>query len=194
VAQINLLKQGTAGPSFNGNTPKVLIWFFLGVFLIVLGYYGWLFVESKSLDNKLTAAETQINNDSQAATTLSGRGELFTTQQQLQGLATLISSHVYWSQLFQPLADATLKDASYSSLNVDTTNGLTLSVTVPSLEDLDKYMQTFNLPVYNKNFSNLHIGGFSKVQSGNSSSIMFQVQMQFNPQLIQYQPPSNNAS
>jgi hypothetical protein len=194
VAQINLLKQSSTGGDISKNIPKFLIWVFLVILALLLCYYGWLFSESKSMDNKIAAAETKINNDNQTmAAPSSGKDELLTRQQQLQILSGLISGHVYWSQIFKPLADATLKNASYSSLAVGAGQDLTLSVTVPTLEDLDKYMQIFNLPEFNQNFSNVDIGGFSKVQGKNTTSIQFQVKMQYDPKIIQYQAPSNNG-
>ncbi len=194
MAQINLLKQNTTGGDIGKNVPKILVWVLLIVLVLLLGFYGWLFFSSKSIDSKIAAAQIQINNDNQAALAPKGRDELLTRQQQLQSLSALIASHVYWSQLFKPLAAATLKNASYSSLTVGTGKDLTLNVTVPTLEDMDKYMQIFNLPEFNQNFSNVRIGGFSKVQGKNSTSIGFQVKMQYDPKIIQYQPPSNNAN
>jgi hypothetical protein len=193
MAQINLLKQSSTGGDLEKNVPKFLIWVFLVVLVLLLSYYGWLFFESKSIDNKIAAAQTQIQSDSQTALADKGRGELLTRQQQLQSLSGLIAAHIYWSQLFKPLADATLKNASYSSLTVGTDNDLTLSVTVPTLQDMDKFMQVFNLPEFDQNFSDIRIGGFTKSQDKNSTSIKFEVKMQYNPKIIQYQSPSNNA-
>jgi hypothetical protein len=193
VAQINLLKQSSTGGGFNKDIPKILIWIFLVILALLLAYYGWLFFESKNIDNKTEAAQIQLNNDSQAALAAKGRGELLTRQQQLQSLSGLVASHLYWSQLFKPLADATLKNASYSSLTVSAGNGLTLSVTVPTLEDMDKYMQVFDLPQFYQNFSNVNFGGFSKSQDKNSTGVKFEVKMQYNPKIIQYQSPSGNA-
>jgi hypothetical protein len=193
VAQINLLKQSKFGNDTGANIPKILVWLFLAILILVFAYYGWLFFQSKSIDGKVLAATTQTNNDSQAALDLKGRDELFTRQQQLQILSGLITAHVYWSQLFSPLADATLKNASYSSLTVGKDTDLNLNVTVPTLEDLYKYTQIFNLPQFNQNFSDVRIGGFTKVQNKNSASIKFDVRIKYNPKIIQHQTPSNNA-
>ncbi len=193
MAEINLLKQSSGGSNLKKNSSKFLIRGLLTVLVLLVAYYGWLFIESKSIDNKTVAAEAQINTDNQSALDAKGRDELLTRQQQLQTLSGLIGPHTYWSQLFKPLADATLKNANYSSLTVGKDNGLVLNVTVPTLEDLDKYMQIFNLPGFDQNFSDVRIGGFSKVQDKNSTSVKFEVQMQFDPKIIQYQPQSNNA-
>jgi hypothetical protein len=194
MAQINLLKQNSTGGDIGKNVPKYLIWFFLVILALLLTYYGWLFFQSKNIDNKTETAQTQINNDSKAALALKGRDELLTRQQQLESLSGLVNSHIYWSQLFKPLSEATLKNASYSSLTVGTDNDLTLSVAVPALEDADKYIQIFNLPEFYRNFSDVRTSGFSKIQDKNSTSIRFDVRMLYNPKIIQYQTPSNNAS
>lgn len=193
MAEINLLKQSSAGSDLKKNSSKFLIRGLLIVLVLLVVYYGWLFIESKSIDNKMVAAEAQINTDNQSALGATGRDELLTRQQQLQTLSDLIGPHTYWSQLFKPLADATLKNATYSSLTVGKDNEVVLSVTVPTLEDLDKYMQIFNLSRFDQNFSDVRIGGFSKVQDKNSTSVKFEVQMQFDPKIIQYQTQSNNA-
>jgi hypothetical protein len=192
LAEINLLKQNSRG-NFYLNAPKFLIWFFLAVLIIIFAYYGWLFFESKSIDNKMAAAEAKISNDNTTVKNTTGSGELFTRQQQIQNLSKLIAAHPYWSQLFKPLADATLKNASYSSLAVGAGNDLNLDVMVPTLEDLDKYTQIFNLPQFYNNFSDVRISGFSKVQDKNSTGIKFEVKMQYNPKIIQYQSATNNA-
>jgi len=194
LAEINLLKQSSTGGDFKKNIPKFLIWVFLAALILLFAYYGLLFFESKGIDTKMAAVEIQMNNDNQAALSPKGKDELLTRQQQLQSLSGLIGSHIYWSQLFKPLADATLKNASYSSLTTGVGNDLILSVTVPTLEDLDKYMQIFNLPEFDQNFSNVRIGGFSKAQGKNSTYVRFEVKMQYDPKIIQYKAPSNNAN
>jgi hypothetical protein len=196
MAQINLLKQTSSsgkGGGLRDRTVKIFVRLFLIILLALVGYYGWLFFLSRSIDGKIAFAQTQIAEQTQQALNLTGRGELLTRQQQLQNLNSLVAAHVYWSQIFKPLADATLNTASYSSFQVGTGNDLILSATVPSLTDLDKYMQVFNLPQINRNFSNIRISGFTIAQGKNSSGVKFNVQMQYNPNLIQYHSPNSNG-
>ena len=188
MAQINLLKQSTQTHSFIDNTPKILARIFLVVLSLLIIYYLWLFFSSKSIDSQTAKATAKINADTQSALNMKNRDEVLTRQQQVKSLAGLISSHVYWSQLFPELARVTLKTASYSSLKVGLNNDLGLTVTVPSLADLDKYMQIFNLASFNQNFSEIRIGGFNKIQGVNSNSVQFQVLMKYSPGLIQYKP------
>jgi len=196
LAQINLLKQTNnsgAGGGLKESSVKIFVRLFVVVFLALVIYYGWLFFQSKSIDGKISSVQTQISGQTQQALSLTGRGELLTRQQQLQNLNTLVAAHVYWSQIFKPLADATLNNASYSSFQVGTGNDLILSATVPGLTDLDRYMQVFNLPQFNQNFSDIRISGFTIVRGKNSSSVKFNVQMQYNPNLIQYHNPNTNG-
>jgi hypothetical protein len=194
VAQINLLKQNVSvGSQLQKDIPKFLVRLFLIILVGIIGYYGWLFFQAKSLDSQIAETNVKINSEQQSGLTEKNRNELMTRQQQLKSLNGLVASHSYWSQLFKPLADATLKNASYSNLQVSLDGGLSLSVAVPTLEDLDKYMQIFDLPQFNQNFSNVIIGGFTKVDSKNSTGVQFQAKMKFDPKLIQYKDPNNNA-
>lgn len=192
MAQINLLKQTNTPYDFKEAGPKILS----RVFLVVLGalviYYAWLFFDSKSIDNKTSQVQVQIASDEQKVTSIQGRDELLVRQLQIKNLQALIGAHVYWSQLFPELARVTLKTASYTTLKVGLSDDLTLGVTVPSLADLDKYMQIFDLSQFNQNFSDIRINGFTKVQGTSSTAVQFQVSMTYNPSLIRYNAQSGN--
>jgi hypothetical protein len=194
VAQINLLKQSAPSNNLWEIIPKILTRVFAVVLIGLILYYAWLFFRSKSLDNQIAATKVQINTDRQSALNSPQRDELLVRQTQLKDLSGLISSHVYFSQLLPVLAQDTLKTASYSSLKADASGNLTLAVTVPTLEDLDKYLQVFDLPEVNKNFSNVRIGGYTKVNIAGSTAISFQVNMQYNPSIIGYNASSASAS
>jgi hypothetical protein len=196
LAQINLLKQNNssgADSGFKDGVVKIFVRLLLVVLVVLVVYDGWLFFQSKSIDGKISSVQTQIAGQTQQALDLTGRGELLTRQQQLKNLNTLVAAHVYWSQMFKPLADATLNTASYSNLQVGIGTNLILSAAVPSLTDLDKYMQVFNLPQFNQNFSDIRISGFTIAQGKNSSSVKFNVQMKYNPSLIQYHSSNSNG-
>lgn len=189
MAQINLLKQVGGGGSYKDLATKVILPIFLAVLVIVLGYYVYLFVNSNNLNKNISNLQQKITSDVQATVNSSSRAELLTRQQQLQVLKGLIANHVYWSQLFPKLAQVTLSKATYSAMQIDAAeNSLSLNVTVPTLADLDKYLQVFNLPDVNKNFYNVSIGGFNNVQGNGSSEVQFQVKMFFDPSLISLQP------
>lgn len=192
MSQINLLKQSS---SPNGNLQKLSKLFaivFAALAVLLVGYYAWLFIDYSFIGSQIQKAQVQYNSDLQTALAMPQRSELITRQQQLKSFSDLLNSHQYWSQLLPALAAVTLKSASYSDLKVDNTGRVTIQVSVPTLDDLDKYLQVFDLPAVSKNFSNVAIGAYHKEQGKNSTSIQFQVMMDYNPALIQYaaQDPS----
>jgi hypothetical protein len=188
VSQINLLKQPSE--SHSGATPKIFEWILIVVLGGLIVYYGWLYFASNQADKNITATEIVIDQETQKALSAPQRQELITRQEQLKNLASLISSHVYWSQILPKLAQSTLKTATYSDLQINPDGTLTLSATVPTLADLDIYLQVFDLPAVNKYFSNVKISSFAKVQNLTSSAIKFQVTMNYDPSIINYSPPA----
>lgn len=174
--------------------PKFFARLLMVIFIALVVYYGWLYIRSGSINNQISVLQSEIKSDRQSALTVPGRDELLTRQQQLQEVATLMPDHLYFSGLFPALAASTLNTASYTDLQADNTGLLTLTASVPSLEDLDKYLQVFNLPQVNKNFSNVKIVSFQKTQEKNSTSITFQVTMQYNSSIIQYNSGASGSS
>ncbi len=187
MAQINLLKQ-QAGPSRNiwEIASKILVRITAVILLALITYYGWLYFRSKSIDKQIVKLQVQIENDQKKAFEAPERAELLTRQQQLKSLDGLIAQHIYWSQLMPKLAGSTLKKATYSNLRITSDGKLNLSVTVPTISDLDKYLQVFDLPEINKYFSNVRIGSFQNVQSKDSTSVRFDVMMDYNPQITKF--------
>ena len=133
--------------------------------------------------NKQTAKE-----EKQKALDMSGRKELLVRQQQLKSFNDLVASHLYWSQLLPHIAQATYNKATYSNLKVATNGDLSLSVNVPDLSDMDRYLQVFDLPQVNKYFKQVRIGTYHKVQGKNSTTISFEVMMQFDQGIISTPP------
>jgi hypothetical protein len=186
MAQINLLKQSSAPNNLWQVVPKFLVKFFAVVLIGLIAYYAWLYFQFKSIENKIEASLIQINSDRQEALNSPQRDELLTRQSQLKYLDGIISQHLYWSQLLPKLANVTLKKAAYVNLNMGSVGKLTLSVNVPTLADMDKYLQIFDLPEVNKYFSDVRIGSYHKVLGKTSESISFEVNMQYNPSILQY--------
>lgn len=192
MAQINLLKQTAPNRNLGESTPQLLVRIFVGALLLLLIYYAWLLFDSSHVDSQIVQEQAKVNAAKQQALAMQDRNELLTRQQQIQSLQGLIGAHVYWSQLFPELARVTLKTASYSSIRAGEADQISLDVTVPSLADLDKYMQIFNYPQFNQNFNEIRISGYSKVQSQSATSVQFEVTMQYNPALLRYQPTPGN--
>lgn len=187
MPQINLLKQTGGGNKYQFLTPKILVWVFFVALILLAGYYGFIVYQGQQYQKDIADEQSKISAVVEEANKVSNRSELLIRQQQLQSLTGLIQNHVFWSQIFSALAHVTLNSANYTSLLVNSADkSLSLNATVPSLEDLDKYLQVFDQPAVAKNFNNVRIGGFTKIQSKNSTLIQFQVKMDFNPSIIQY--------
>lgn len=193
MAQINLLKQTTARRPITDTFYRLLLGVFGLALLGVFCYYGWLVFSSYSIDRQLADLRVKMNDESQTALSNPRRNELLTRQLQLKDLNSLVAGHLYWSQIFPVLAKVTLKKASYDSVTINPqANTLSLSAQVPTLADLDKYMQVFNFPQFNKYFSNVRISGFTLVQGMAGSAVKFNVNMNYDPNLVQYQPSGGN--
>jgi hypothetical protein len=194
MAQINLLKQKTPLENFWQFLPGLVAKLLLVGFLVLVGYYLWQF-------RLLSQANQQISDDQQAIARaessvagITNRDEIYTRQAQLQQLNGLIGKHIYWSTLFPVLAKATLKKAAYSTLSANKDGSIILSVAVPDLESMDKFIQVFNQPEYYANFMNLRVGAFTKVAVNGKPGYSFDARMSFNPALLEAatEPPKAN--
>ncbi len=186
MAQINLLKQSSVVDNSWELIPKLLARLFSVVLIVLVVYYVWLYFRYNSIVKKIVNTKTQIELTRAASMQVAGRNELLVRQQQIAALKDLLDGHIYWSQIMPKIAGVTLKKATYSNLKVSDDGILRLVVNVPDLENLDKYLQVFNLPEVNKNFSGVNISGYHKVQSKDANSVSFEVSMKFNSAMIQY--------
>ena len=187
MAQINLLKQQKKNSIdiwqiIASGSVKVLAL----VLVAVLAYYGYLFYQAHQKSAALVALQQQISAEQRDLSSNPDQNELYTRQQQLQQLMTLVNSHPYWSNLLPALAKATLRSSNYLTLQAMNDGSLTLSVSVPTTEDLDKFLQVFDIPEFNKNFYDVKIGSIGKTQVGNELLTKFDVNMKYNPSLLQY--------
>src|SRR5258708_27117170 len=132
--------------------------------LATLLYYGWTIYQVKKANQEITDIQRQISDSSASIQNQQGKEELFTRQGQLKELDNIINKHVYWTQLMPELARVTLKTATYSNLTIGGDGTINLDAAVPTLADLDKFMQVFDLPVFNNNFSDVRIGSFHEEQ------------------------------
>jgi len=186
LAQINLLKQQKESTSdilqtVTSISVKVLAF----ALLAVVVYYGYLYFNARAKTKKISDIQATIAAEQKDLGDPAERSKLFTRQQQLQELMKLVSSHPYWSSLLPVLAKSTLNSANYMKIQALTDGTLSLSVTVPSNEDLDKYLQVFDLPQFYNNFYDIRIGSISKTQVGNTLMTQFDVTMKFNTAILQ---------
>jgi hypothetical protein len=184
VPEINLLKPKSPREHFLQLSPKILARLLLVLLVAVALYYAWLFFQVKTTAGEVAKIQqANLSSRGEAATT-QGRDELLTRLSQLQEADKLISHHLYWSNLLPALARVTLKTASYSNLEAFSDGTVGLTVMVPNLGELDKFLQVFNNPKFNANFYNITIGAFHKIQSGDTAAITFDVKLNFNPALL----------
>ena len=185
MPEINLLHTDSAtSESDYGVVARVvakLLTFFLAlvvlIFILLFGY-NWY------NNNQLGKVEAKIKAAEAAALKNEDRNELVTRQEQLGHLEKLIDSHVYWSYLLPEMARVTLKSAKYTEIEAKSDGTLNLVVNLPNYEEIEKYMQIFDLPEYNKQFSNVKIISINTV--GNEGALVTQLRLEltFDPQYI----------
>jgi len=186
VAQINLLKQKKSSEGLVAMLPALLVKLLVVVLVAVVGYYGWLFFKINRTEKNIVNTQGEVTRVKQELVNVSNRGEIYTRQAQLMELNKLIDSHPYWSNVFPAIAKVTLKKAAYSNMVVNNDGTATISVTVPTLEDVDRYLQVFDMADVSGNFSDLKVGAFHKSQEGDGISYKFDVRLKFNPVLLKY--------
>jgi cell division protein FtsB len=180
MAQINLL--GTQAPKTHVST---LVGSYISkglalVLVLVLLYYGYLIIAAKSKASSITKLETEIAEVEAKLDNSQQKNQLFTRQAQLKDLQQLLKHHVYWSGLVGEMARVTLKNASYSTYAVTDTGAVQVTVDVPNYQELDKFLQVFDLPQFNKQISNVRIRSITKVQRDNSLIISAKIEFTYN--------------
>lgn len=186
MAQINLLKQNSPSKNIADAVPGILVKLLIVILVGLLGYYAWLFYKTKAVGKNIVSLQESIAKEKKEIADQKDREELLTRQQQLQQLDSLITSHPYWSEVLPALAKVTLKSASYSNITATQEGYLIMSVKLPTLIDLDKFLQVFDLPEFSSNFSDVSIGAYHKVADGDKTSIVFEMKLKYNPKLLQY--------
>jgi hypothetical protein len=184
MADINLLGVENQKTNFARTGAGLAVKVLVAIVIIVIGYYIYLRVQINRTRSAIKSAQAQTEKAKADALANKDRGELLTRQGQLQSLDKLIKGHLYWSGLLPELAGVTLKSSSYASFKADAAGTLTLDVLVPTYADADKYLQIFNLPEFNKQFSDVKVIAITKVQQETSVQIDLNLQLKFNPEFI----------
>lgn len=184
MAQINLLKQQSESESLIQKAPTILVRILAVLALAVIAYYAWMYIREKRIVKEIQEVETNVSQLYAEAMSIPGRQELFTRQGQLKEYMTISSAHKYFSQIFLPLAQVTLKTAKYSNFQASEDGTINLSTTVPDIKDVDKFIQIFNIPQFYENFSDVRIGSLNRLQDETGVSYRFDLTMKYNPQII----------
>ena len=184
MAEINLLHNDSANNVAGGYTAVIIFRLLVIIFVAVVIGYGVAYFYSWRTEKKLVDTKQQVEKLQVEALANKDRNELVIRQEQLAELETLIDQHVYWSYLLPELARVTLSSAHYANIEATKSGQLDLAVTLPSYAEVEKYMQIFDLPEYNQQFSNVRIVGIDTVQKETSIETLLRLQLNFNPEYI----------
>jgi hypothetical protein len=185
MPQINLLGQeNTHRNAALMQLPLYLVRFFVLVFIVVLIYWGYLYVQVKLAVNKVSLAQADIIRIQKETLADKNRRELLVRQGQLNALDKLLKDQQYWSKFLPELARVTLKSASYLSFSAGKDGIARMSVTVPSYREFDQFLQVFDLPQFNSKFSDVTVSSIGKYQQGDTQSIRFDVSMRYDSSFL----------
>ena len=187
MPEINLLRTDSSSSTSSADYTGIakLVSRLLGfVLLLVIVATVAVFVMNWLNGRKLQTVNDDIKTAQASALSNKDRSELITRQNQLVHLEKLIDGHLYWSYLLPEMARVTLKSARYTSIIADGDGTMTLVVNLPSYEDVEKYMQIFDLPEYNQQFSNVRIVSINPAQSDSTIVTQLTIELTFNPAYI----------
>ena len=185
MSEINLLHTDSKDGGVNNSFAVILVARTLLVLVIAsIAAYAITYFYTRSNAKRLESVTQKVQTLKTEALANKDRNELVTRQEQLTELETLITQHVYWSYLLPELSRVTLKSARYSKIESEKDGELTLTVNLPSYADVEKYMQIFDLPEYNQQFSNVRISSIGTVQKESSIEIQLRLQLTFNKEYI----------
>lgn len=190
MAEINLLKTPGGESGIISKIPGLFVKLLVLAALGVVSYYGFLYYKGGKLTKQITETETNIAQIKAESLSLEGRNELLTRQGQLKEFITLTQGHNYVSKLLPELSKTFLKSAYLTNFSMTGDGKITMSVVVPTLVDLDKFLQVYNHPQVSQNFNNVRVGSFGKIQGATQSMYRVEVQMSFNPAVLKNGPVS----
>jgi hypothetical protein len=154
------------------------------VLLAVFAYYGYLQYSARSTAKDLKEVKDKTTQAQRDALGNKDRLELITRQGQMQNLDKLIKGHVSWSYLLPELARVSLRSASYASVEAASSGKMILTVSLPDYREVDKYLQIFDLPEYNEQFSDVKVMSITKAQQGTVLVTQLKIQLTFNPEFL----------
>ncbi len=157
MPEINLLSTTKEQPKFSNAKASMSIKILSLLLLLTLAYFAYLWFAARQARADIATLNAKIAQKQSDVFSRKDRAELITRQGQLQNLNGLVKNHLYWSYLLPELARVTLKSSTYSTVTADSSGTLTMNVTAPTYEDLDKYLQIFNLPQFNQQFSDVKV-------------------------------------
>lgn len=150
------------------------------VLVAAIAYYGVVLYLNSKTTKGIAEIKAKIEADQQEIIKNKSRPELLTRQVQLKEAEKIIKNHVYWSRFFKDIANATLKVSSYGGFTTDQGGVIVASVLVPDYPTLDLWLQVFDLPAYNQNFSDVKIVSISPVEKVNFKGYDARIRFTYN--------------
>ena len=184
MAEINLLDSQVHTNVIRARGKLWLLRLVTIIFFALILLYAILFLLGLLTDKKISTAKDQIEQYQASLQNNKQREELLTRQGQLKNANQLLDKHLYWSQLLPELARVTLTSAKYTSIIADSKGGLDLTITTPSYTDAEKYLQVFDLPEYNKQFSNVRVMALAKAQQDNLLQTTLRLKLTLSPSFL----------
>lgn len=181
MPEINLLSQNQKASTMELGRFSSKLVSLLG-FLVIVMVVGWMFLfyQNKATQNEIFNVQDEIKKQSEAIVSNPERTAVIKKQGQLKLYNELLANQQHWSDLLATdLAAVTLKTSSYQSLFGPGDGTLKLSVSVPTYNDFDKYMQVFKLPEVNKVFSDPKVISVSTTQKESNLSINFEILVKY---------------
>lgn len=187
MSEINLLQTQTTFHQVKEKGKRWLLRVATLVFLLTLALYGYLFYRDWSGQNQIAEHQAVIAEAQTSLENNKERAELITRQGQLKSVNQLLDEHLFWSGVLPELARVTLSSAEYSVIETSEEGDLNLSVTVPTYADAEKYLQVFDLPEYNRYFSNVRVMALTRSQKDTSLQTTMRLQLTLDPALLKKQ-------
>ncbi len=187
MADINLLQpEQVSAATIIGRGQYVVSRILMIIMVVLLAGYAYLFIDLRSTNSSLSTTKEKIASAQGEALNNKDRNELITRQGQLKELDNLIKGHLSWSYLLPELARVTLKSAKYTNIDADASGKLDLTIALSSYEDLEKFLQIFDLPEYNEQFSDVKVLSITKTQQADTGTTetTVKLQLKFNPTFI----------
>lgn len=184
MPEINLLANNNSRSGV-GDTLALLLVRALAVVLIMLMlFFVFVFFSNRSVNTKIEKTSVQIQQDQDEIAKNSDRQRLLTRQAQLKEAKVIISNHVYWSRFFGDLAKSTLQTARFGSFASEADGTVMASVIVPDYATLDKFLQVFDLPAYNGNFSDIKIVSIAKAAGSEINELDARIRFRYNTESL----------
>ncbi|QQS22804.1 hypothetical protein IPM19_04220 [bacterium] len=184
MADINLLDSQAHTNVIRARSKQWILRLVTIALVAALLLYAGLFLFSWQAERKTADVKRTIDSTVAEMQNNEKRKELLTRQGQLKNIDQLLTTHLYWSGLLPELARVTLTSAQYTSISATDDGTLELTVTVPSYAEAEKFLQVFDLPEYNKQFSNVKVMSLAKAEQGNLLATSMRLSLTLNKDLL----------